>query len=192
MNGRLDGDVMKRRYAACWVILAALFLASCATLLGPREVEIPLARLQESIAGRFPFNNRFLELLDIRVTNPRVTLQPDSNRILTSMDAAVAPPFMKKSWNGNLAVSGQLRFDPARNALVLAEPRVETFNVSGLDPLYANQITRVGSLLAEQILKDVPLYTFRPDQLRYSGTAFLPTRITTRSNGLVVTFEPAR
>ncbi|WP_420476040.1 DUF1439 domain-containing protein [Noviherbaspirillum sp. ST9] len=183
---------MKRRFAAFAAVLAALFLASCATLLGPRDVEIPLAKLQEAIAGRFPFNNRFLELLDIRVTNPRVALQPDANRILTSMDASIAPPFMKQSWNGNLAVSGQLRFDPARNALVLAEPRVETFNVNGLDPLYANQITRVGSLLAEQILKDIPLYTFRPEDLRMSGTTFNPTRITTRSNGLVVTFEPVR
>lgn len=170
----------------------AFVLSSCATLLGPREVEIPLARLQEAIAGRFPFNNRFLELLDIRVTNPRVALQPGTNRILTSMDASVAPPLTNRTWNGNFSVSGQLRVDPSRNALVLAEPRVETFNVHGLDPLYANQITRVGRLLAEQILKDVPLYTFRPEDFRQAGTAFIPTKITTGTSGLVVTFEPAR
>jgi hypothetical protein len=183
---------MKRRIVSFALIVISVVLSSCATLMGPREVEIPLARLQESISRRFPFNNRFLELLDIRVTNPRVTLQPESNRILTSMDTVVAPPFMKNAWTGNFAVSGQLRFDPSRNALVLAEPRVETFNVNGLDPLYANQLTRVGSLLAEQILKDVPLYTFRPEDLRYAGAAFNPTKITTRPDSLVVTFEPAR
>lgn len=183
---------MKQRNASFLLTFAVLLLASCATLLGPRNVEIPLARLQETIANRFPFNNRYLELLDIRLTNPQVSLQPDSNRIMTSMDAAIAPPFMNRSWNGNFAVSGQLRFDPSRNALVLAEPRVETFNVSGLDPLYANQIRRIGSLIAEQLLKDAPLYTFRPDELRYAGTRFSPTQILTRPNGLVVTFEPAR
>jgi hypothetical protein len=184
---------MKQRRLAIFTLLAApLLLSSCATLLGPRQMEIPVERLQAALAGRFPFNNRYLELLDIRVSNPRVTLQPHSNRVLTSLDAAVAPPFMNKSWLGNLAISGQLRFDPARNALVLAEPRVETFDVQGLDPLYANQIRLVGSLLAEQMLKDVPLYTFEPDQLRYAGTRFNPTRITTRPNSLVVTFEPAR
>ena len=183
---------MKRRFAAFGAAFALLLLASCASMLGPREAEIPLARLQEAVEEHFPFNNRFLELLDVRVTNPRVTLQPTTNRILTSMDAAIAPPFMNKAWNGNFAVSGRLRFDPTRNALVLGDPRVETFIVNGLDPLYANQITRVGSLLAEQILKDIPLYTFRPEDLRFAGTAYNPTRITTRSNGLVVTFEPAR
>ncbi|WP_324897942.1 DUF1439 domain-containing protein [Noviherbaspirillum sp.] len=155
-------------------------------------MEVPLARLQEAVSQRFPFNNRLLELLEIRLTNPRVALQPGSNRILTSMDASVAPPFMKQSWNGNFSVSGQLRFDASRNALVLSEPRVETFNVNGLDPLYANQIGRVGRILAEELLKDMPLYTFRPEELRFGGAAFNPSKITTRSDALVVTFEPAR
>ena len=169
-----------------------VFLASCASLLGPRQVEIPVERLQQALSVRFPFNNRYLELLDVRITNPRVALQPESNRILTTMDAAVSPPFLKKSWTGNLAISGQLRFDAARDALVLAEPRVETFDVAGLDPLYANQIRRVSSLLAEQMLENVPLYTFSPEQFRRAGTTFNPTNITTRANSLVVTFEPAR
>ncbi|HEY0843938.1 MAG TPA: DUF1439 domain-containing protein [Noviherbaspirillum sp.] len=183
---------MNRRPAWLAMVFLALVLSSCATMLGPRDVEIPLVRLQESLSNRFPFNNRILELLDIRITNPRLSLQPDTNRVLTTMDAAVAPPFMNRSWNGNLAISGQLRVDPSRNALVLAEPRVESFNISGLDPLYANQIGKVGSLVAEQLLKDVPLYTFRPEDFRYAGTAFNPTKITTRANALVVTFEPAK
>jgi hypothetical protein len=177
---------------ALMLVAVTLLLASCASLMGPRNVEIPLSQLQEKIAGRFPFNNRYLELLDINVSNPRVTLQPETNRIMTSMDTSIAPPFMTRSWKGNLAVSGNLRFDPARNALVLGEPRVEQFVIDGLDPSYARQITKVGSLLAEQLLQDIPLYTFRPEDLRYGGTNFLLSKITTKPNSLVVTFEPAR
>ena len=176
-----------------WALVALLaLLAACASLLGPREVDVPLARLQEAIANRFPFNNRYLELLDIYVTNPRVSLQPNTNRILTSMDTSIALPFSDKAWKGNLAISGQLKFDPARNALVLSEPRMENFAVNGLDSPYANKITRVGALVAEQLLKDLPLYTFQPDQFRYGGTNFIPTKITTKPNGLVVTFEPVK
>ncbi|WP_247869761.1 DUF1439 domain-containing protein [Herbaspirillum sp. ST 5-3] len=182
---------MKLR-AVWFAMIVTAFLASCASMLGPRDVEIPLARLQEAVANRFPFNNRYLELLDIRLTNPHVALQPDSNRILTSMDASIAPPLTNRSWAGNFAVSGQLKFDPSRNALVLGDPRVETFNVSGLDPLYANQIAKVGRLLAEELLKDIPLYTLRPGDLHYAGTSMIPTKITTKANALVVTFEPAR
>lgn len=183
---------MHPRFVLFLPFVVALLLSSCATLLGPHDVEIPLAKLQQSIAEKFPFNNRYLQLLDVRVTNPQVTLQPDTNRILTSMDASIAPPFLNRSLNGNMAVSGQLRVDPSRNALVLAEPRVETFHVSGLDPLYANQIMRVGGFLVEELLKDMPLYTFRPEDLRYAGTNLYPTKITTRQNSLVVTFEPEK
>lgn len=174
------------------ILFATLLLTSCAALLGTREVVIPVERLQAVLERQFPFNNRYLELLDIRVTNPRIALQPESNRVLTSFDAAVTPPFLNRSWNGKLALSGQLQFDAARNALVLAQPRVETFDVRGLDSRYASQLRTVGSLLAEQLLAGVPLYTFRDEQLRYAGTRFIPSTITARPGGLVVTFEPAR
>jgi hypothetical protein len=41
-------------------------------------------------------------------------------------------------------------------------------------------------------LKDMPLYTFAPEDFRYGGTNFVPSQITTKSSGLVVTFVPAR
>lgn len=170
----------------------ALLLAACATLLAPRDLEVPLARIQQSMERRFPFNNRYLELFDIRVTNPRISLLPESNRVLTRMDTAIAPPFLRRSWTGNLAVSGELRIDPSRSAVVLGDPRVESFDVDGLDPLYANRVTRIGSLLAEEMLADYPLYTFRQEDLQVAGTSFRPTKITTRSDAVVVSFEPAR
>lgn len=169
-----------------------LLLAACATLLGPRDVEVPLTRIQQSLERRFPFNNRYLELFDIRVTNPRVSMLPDSNRVLARMDTSIAPPFLQRSWTGNLAISGELRIDPSRSAVVLGDPRVESFDVDGLDTLYANRITRIGSLLAEEMLADYPLYTFHPEDLRVAGRSYYPARITTRGDALVVSFEPAR
>jgi hypothetical protein len=75
---------------------------------------------------------------------------------------------------------------------VLGEPRVEQFAIDGLDPLYANRIAKVGSLLAEELFKDSTLYTFKPEDLRYAGTYFTLSKITTRPNGLVVTLDPVR
>ena len=183
---------MKPRFLHLIWLAAALLLASCASLLGPREVEIPLARLQQSMSNRFPFHNRYLELLDVRVTNPRVTLQPETNRIVTSMDTSIAPPFTDKSWSGSLSISGQLQVDPSRNALVLADPRVENLAIGGLDSPYARQIARIAGLLGEQLLKNQPLYTFQPSDFRYGGVNFFPTNITAKTTGLVVTFEPVK
>ena len=46
--------------------------------------------------------------------------------------------------------------------------------------------------VAEKLLLNLPLYTFRRDHLRTAGVNFIPSRISTRSDALVVTFVPAK
>ena len=41
-------------------------------------------------------------------------------------------------------------------------------------------------------MHETPIYTFKPDELRYAGVQFVPTRIQTTGNGLTVTFEPVK
>lgn len=173
-------------------LLAALMLAGCATLFGPRSIDLPLSRLQASLERRFPWNQRYLELFDIQLRTPRLALQPGTGRIVMTFDAAIAPAWLKRSWQGNFALSGVLALDSAQHAVVLADPRVESLNINGVEPAHARQINKIAGLLAEQVFNNIPLYTFDPADLRYGGRSFLPTKINTYSNGLVVTFEPVR
>ena len=183
---------MKLKHAAPLIAAAIALLSACATFLGPRDLELPLYKLQEALNRQFPFNSRYLEIFNINVSNPRLALQPDTNRVITTVDALIAPPFLRQSWKGTFTLSGMLALDPARRAVVLADPRMDNFALEGVDPAYTAQIARIGGLLAEQILKEVPLYTFSPDEFRYAGSTFIPSKITTKSNALVVTFEPAK
>ncbi|SNS42129.1 Protein of unknown function [Noviherbaspirillum humi] len=173
-------------------VLPALLLTSCASLVGQRQVDIPLEKIQDTLSSRFPFNNRYLDLIDVSVSNPRVSLQPQSNRLLTSMDAAIAPPFLKSSWKGNMAISGRLKLDAARNALLLADPKVESMNVDGLGSAYSGPMAKVAGFLAAELLNDAVLYTFRPGDLRYAGVQFALTAIDTTASGLRLTLEPVR
>ena len=75
------------------VILLCSLLVACASLLGTQEREIPLIVLQQSLQKKFPFNHRYLELFDMTVSNPVLSLQPDTNRVATTLDARIAPPF---------------------------------------------------------------------------------------------------
>jgi len=36
------------------------------------------------------------------------------------------------------------------------------------------------------------IYTFKPEEIKVAGVRFRPAKITTRANGLVVSFEPAK
>jgi len=172
--------------------LACSMLASCAGLVGPRDIELPLHKLQSGLDRRFPVNNRMLELFDIELSRPQLALLPDTGRIALTMDAAVAPSFLRQSWRGNLALSGRLYVDLARNAVMMAEPQVDRFTVDGIGDSRQRQLTQVANLLMERVVGATPLYHFRPEELRYGGMQFVPTRIVTSAHGLVVSVEPAR
>jgi hypothetical protein len=187
------GGVWKRRVAgSAAVLLAACVLASCASLVGPRQIEIPLYKLQAGVDRRFPVDNRVLELFDIRLSRPRLTLQAGTDRVALDMEAFVAPPFMKQSWTGSLALSGRLYVDPARGAVFMTEPRVDRFAIDGVDEARQRQFGKVANVLMNKAIGDVPVYSFRMEDLRYAGVQFVPTRITSTADALVVTVEPAR
>jgi len=173
-------------------LLACGLLASCAGMIGPREVEIPLSRLQAGMDRRFPVNNRVLELFDVELTRPQLAVVAGSDRIALSMDALVAPPFIRQPWSGSMDLSGRLYVDAARGAVFMGEPRVDRFVIDGVDEARQRQFTKVANVLMDKVIRDVPVYAFRPEDLRYAGVQFVPTRIATTPNGLVVTIEPAR
>jgi hypothetical protein len=176
----------------CITLLACALLSACAGLIGPRQVELPLAKLQASLDKRFPFNNRVLELFDIELTRPQLSIAPGTDRVALAMDANIAPPFTSRSWRGSLALSGRLVVDAQRSAVFLADPRVERFDVEGIDPARQRHLIKAGNVLVDKLLRDQPLYTFRPGELHYGGVQFVPTRIATTPAGLQVTVEPAR
>jgi hypothetical protein len=180
-----------RRVTNGAALLACLMLASCASLIGPREVEIPLQKLQDGIERRFPLNNRVLEFLDIRLSRPQLSL-PGGERVALAMEAYVAPPFTNQSWSGNLALSGRLYLDAGRGAVLMNEARVDRFVIDGMDEARQRQLGKVADLLLSKVVRDVPVYTFRLEDLRYAGVQFVPTRITTTPRALVVTLEPQR
>ena len=41
-------------------------------------------------------------------------------------------------------------------------------------------------------MTDMPVYSFRMEDLRFGGVQFVPTRIGTTPNALIVTLEPAK
>lgn len=173
-------------------LLACFLLASCASVIGPRQVELPLNKLQAGMERRFPLNNRVLELFEIELTRPQLALLPEANRVALSMNASVAPPFLRQSWTGTMAMSGRLYVDVARGAVMMAEPRVDQFAIDGMDALRQRQVTKVANLLVDQLVRDTPVYNFRPEDLRYAGVQFVPTTITAVRDALVVTLEPVR
>ena len=170
-------------------VVAACLLSSCASILGPRQVELPLHKLQAGLDKRFPVNERLLDIFDVQLTRPQLSLQPDQDRVALAVEASVAPPFAR-AWTGNLAFSGRLYVDPGRAAVMMAEPRIEHLQLG--NPEAERQLTRVANSLIGTIARDMPVYAFDQKDLRYAGVQFVPTRIQATRTGLLVTLEPAK
>lgn len=170
-------------------VAGAGLLASCSSLIGPRQVEIPLHKLQAGLDRRFPINERLLDVFDIQLTKPQLALQPEQDRVALSVDASVAPPFAR-AWTGSVAFSGRLYVDPGRSAVMMAEPRVERLQLG--NPEAERRLTGVANGLIDTVARDMPVYSFDQGDLRYAGVQFVPTRIQTTRTGLLVTLEPAK
>ena len=187
------GGMTRRRMLTTMTAAAgSALLASCAGLIGPRRVELSQARLQAGLERRFPLRNRMLQLFDVQLTRPRLAILSDTDRVGLTLDVHVSPPFLRQSWDGTLALSGHLVLDNARNAVVLSATHVDRFDVDGMDSDRVRELGRAADVLVNQLLRDVPVYSFHPEDLRYAGVQFLPTRLETAPGALFVTLEPAR
>lgn len=188
-----QGDMTRRRMLGAMTVAATGgLLAACATVIGPRRIELSQSRLQAGLERRFPLRNRMLELFDVQLTRPRLAILPETDRVGLALDVSVSPPFLRQSWNGALALSGHLVLDNVRNAVVLSATHVDSFDVEGMDGNRVRELGRAADVLINQLMRDMPVYSFHPEDLRYAGVQFVPTRIETAPGALFVTLEPAR
>lgn len=184
-------DLCRRRASAIAVLALSGLLTGCASLSGPRKVELPLRKLQAGLERRFPLSHPLMGLFDVRLSRPQLSIQPEADRVALALDASVSPPFTRNAWAGSLAFSGRLYVDPGRPAVMMAEPRVDRVAI-GANPEAERQIARVASSLIDTVVRDMPVYTFDMADLRYAGVQYIPTRIETTRSGLLVTLEPAK
>jgi hypothetical protein len=192
----MEKGITRRRFGVALTAGMALatggMLASCASLTGPRRIELTQAKLQAGLERRFPLRNRLLELFDVQLTGPQVAIQPQSDRVALTLDVSVSPPFLRQSWSGAMTLSGHLYIDAARSGVFMADAHVDRFDIQGMDSGHARDLGSAADVLMNQLVRDVAIYSFRAEDLRYAGTQFVPTRLDTVPGALVVTIEPVR
>ena len=182
----------KSVWAKMWLLALCALLSGCASLVGPREVVVPLSRLQNELNQRFPQNNRYLEVFDITLNQPKLVLLPVQNRVQFEFDVAIAPPLTSKRIAASLALSGSLRVDNQRHALMLVDSRVERMQVDGVDAVVGRQFGKLGNFVVDRIFKENPVMRFKEDDLRRAGVQFEPKSITVRSDALVIALDPVK
>lgn len=173
--------------------LSALVLVACASVLGPRTVDISRDELQASLARQFPLHRPLGPWLDVEVGVPRLTLRPQTDRIAAQLDLTAVERLLGGRHHGSLALSFGLRYQAQDHTLRLSDVKVETLQLDGLPPLAQGALSKWGAWLAENALQDHPIHHFNADDLRTAdrlGYAVEDIHVT--AQGLSVHLSPRR
>lgn len=143
--------------------------------------------IESAVDKRFPTTLNYGQLLSVELTHPQIGFNPQANRINTQVDAQVQNVLLQgQPLKGVLAISSALKYDPVRRAVLLDNPSVERVDVNGMPPAYGQQLTAIGGNVAQQVLNQYPIYTFKPEQLKYGGRDVEPGAITVLPDGIKV------
>jgi hypothetical protein len=143
--------------------------------------------LQTQVEKKFPLKLRYSELFEVQLTDPDLRLDAGTNRATLAAQVQIRNPIVQpRQVQGQLAISSGLKFDAASNAIRLDQPTAERVALEGLSRQGAQQLQTVGAVVAQELLRDYALYTFKPEELRRFGKTFEPGAITVMADGIKV------
>ncbi|VVE23587.1 hypothetical protein PIN31115_03269 [Pandoraea iniqua] len=169
------------------VLVPAVRPAHAAYNIWTGEYTMTRQEIESAVDKRFPTTLRYGQLLSVELTHPQLGFNPQANRVNTQVDAQVANVLIGgQPLKGVIAMSSALKYDPVKRAVVLDNPSVERVDVDGMPPAYGQQLSAVGGTVAQQVLNQYAIYTFKPEQLRYGGRDVEPGAITVLPDGIKV------
>jgi hypothetical protein len=175
--------------AIAWLLLTVLaLLTGCASV--PGTVEISREQLQSALQRRFPYEARpAAGLIVVRVGPPRLQMLPAENRVRLDFDVEASERITRSAGGGALALSFGLRYEPSDASLRATGVRVDDVQVQGLSGEWRAPLQFAGSLIAENLLQDAVLHTFRPEDLA-KAPGRMPGDIRVTPRGVRITLVP--
>ncbi|MBS0445993.1 MAG: DUF1439 domain-containing protein [Proteobacteria bacterium] len=173
------------------VVWLALLLSACAGVLGPRTIVLSEDELQALIARHFPFSNRMLDVLQVDVDLPRISIRQDTERIAVLLRVRTRGSFPKTPYVGTLALTCGVRFEPGDNSVRLADVRVERFEIEGASADVQRLLGPIGRMVTEQALEGRAIYALRAKDLAaVEGHGYRPGGVRVTHAGVEITLVP--
>ncbi|HET6789240.1 MAG TPA: hypothetical protein VFH49_14835 [Aquabacterium sp.] len=178
-----------------WALTAGTFLtvagcSSMVSLMGPRTIEISRDALMRQLSTQFPMRNQVLDLFEVTAATPRLTLQPDSNRVLADVDLAARDKLFGRAYQGSLWLSFGLRYEPRDQTIRLHQVTIDKVALQGLPASYERHLTKLGSWLSEERLQNYPIHRLSADDIQKAdkhGFTVSDIKITHRGLAFVLT-----
>ncbi|MHB1676540.1 MAG: DUF1439 domain-containing protein [Sulfuriferula sp.] len=169
------------------ILILAGLLASCNTdPFKPTQVTFTQSQLQTAVAKKFPVEKHYLEMADLIVSNPVVSLRPDTNRIAIQFDAEITMLGASQPLYGEITFSSGLIFDSSKKAVVLKDPLLEQQKFVGLSSAASQVLSQLAAIVIKENLDGRSVHTCKPGDLEFLGRPLTPTNIQVTQQGVVI------
>lgn len=191
MNNDMNksNETLFQRRAFLLVPGLLLGMSACAT--NSRTLTFSQADLTRWAQTRFPMERKVLEVLDLTLSNPQLSLRPESNRLATVLDLSGKDRFFGRSFNGQVAFDGSLVFDANEQAVRLADVKVTQLKFDGLPSTVQSAAQGLGPWLVQQVFDRQALYRFKPEDLqRAAAVGLKPGALQITPRGIELSLVP--
>jgi hypothetical protein len=171
-------------------MLGLLLLSQCATLIGERTVRMSAGEIQQKLNHKLEKPFTVMRVFHVQLSNALVRLDPASNRIHTTMDARIASDLLANTATGKASLSGLLKYDASRNAVILDQPAVDAIQLDGANSQWNGLVQQLAKEIGAKWVNQVVLYEVKPEELTYGGTHYLPTDLRMTADEVQVTLKP--
>lgn len=160
-------------------------------LLTGRSIRLSAEQLQATLGQRFPMQQRVAEVLDVRLSSPRLRLLPERGRIATELQLDITERLLQSSHPARLALDFGLRFEPRDRTVRLRDVRVQQLVFTRLTPAHQELMNRYAPRLAERALDGQVLHQVsEADWNTLQMLGLEPGEFTVTPQGLSLDFRP--
>ena len=168
-------------------------LTACASLFGPRTVEISRDELQAKLARKFPLTRNVLNMFDVTASSPRLAMIADTNRVSATVDLLARDTIIRRDYLGTVSVSFGLRYEPSDLTLRILALNVDGIRIEGMPQSFQQMLLELGNRVAREHLQDYPIHQFKPEDVgTVSRMGLQVDDIQVTKTGLAVHLKPAR
>jgi hypothetical protein len=171
-------------------LLVIFLLSRCATMMGERTVRMSASQIQQKLNHKLEKPFTVMRAFHVQLSNAQVQLDPATGRVHTTMDASIASDLLANTATGKASLSGLLKFDAARNAVVLDQPAIDTIQLNGANNQWNGMLQQVAKEMGGKWLNQLVLYEVKPEELTYGGTRYQPTNLRVTADEVQVTLKP--
>lgn len=178
-----------RLFLAATILLAAAAGAYHFARGGSIVLSFTEAELQQRASALPPYTRTYLNVVQVTVENPRVSLVAGADRVRAGSDVAVAVGIGARTGTirGVVEASGGVRYEREAGAFHLTDVEVERIDLPGLPEAHAPRIRAAVTAALRAYYDRHPIYTLRPTDTRRAVARHVLKDVAVRGDRLLLT-----